>query len=554
MLNVNLPRDSRGRYQADRGWERTESGEYRQHRFYLGKDQTQAAIRLLQIERIWDCVTSLWQKNRETHRPEWDATTLQMALAVARGETTIYLDVPDEERQTAACYPDSETVLGVWIGWLREAFPFLDLRIKGGEGELAEKALADVAARLDQQAQAVKETAANMRGRTGSTLRNALDAYATYVQEKYRDTGGNLTDFGGLCIRRIASMKEHLRDKTTTPLCRVDNTFLENWIIVWQKRPPLRRTGKPVSVSWAKSVIKQIRDFVRWLHKSSEFDWRKPSEYEVLPVTVKPTEEEIAEKPFKRVRYKKAEIAALWEYATPLERVYLLLALNCGFGLGEIVTLRLKELQADKDQNPVKIVRARRKTGTVGKWSLWPVTATALNWYLTKVRPTSDSPYVFLARSGRPLAQRTVSGNRSQRIATAWGHLHDRIRKDRPDFVKLSFNKLRKTGSNFIRRKYGGEIADLYLGHGKKEVVDAYTEKPFGLVHRAVRHYRRFLGDTLAGVAVPFPDTNRKSNPSVSRGTIKRIQELRRQGFKFKVIAEAVRVSVHTAIKYAKGR
>lgn len=409
---------------------------------------------------------------------------------------------------------------------------------------------------LKQQALAITERLAASRREelsilrptnqaTGPKLAEALDAYLVNVQTKKREMDGTVSDFGGLVGRRIKNMKEHLADKDIT-LDKVNIKFLDEWLTCWENRPTGKRGG-PVSKLWAEGIIATIRAFVRWLNMSDDFAWEKLRQYEVTPITVKDTEEELARTP-SRNRYKRSELPALYEYASPRERVFILLALNCGFGEGEISTLARNEIVFGDEKSYIK--RRRRKTKVFTQWLLWPETVEALKWYLAKVRPKSDSLYVFISEKGRPIKERTKGNNRSQYIANGWERVYKRIVKDRPDFFKLSFNKLRKTGSNWIRMKYEKELADLYLGHGKKEVVDAYTEKKFGPMFQATRHYRKVIGPMFQAVPVPFPEDARKSNPSLSRAKMKKLQERRDQGYTIKKIAEVEQVSPQTVMRY----
>jgi hypothetical protein len=91
------------------------------------------------------------------------------------------------------------------------------------------------------------------------------------------------------------------------------------------------------------------------------------------------------------------------------------------------------------------------------------------------------------------------------------------------------------------------------LGHGKAGVVDAYTDKPFQLLFRPLRRYRRFLQPVFDKVAEPFPEGKpRAKNVSVSRGTIIKMQELRAQGRTLKEVAHEVGVCVQTVQRYVR--
>ena len=137
-------------------------------------------------------------------------------------------------------------------------------------------------------------------------------------------------------------------------------------------------------------------------------------------------------------------------------------------------------------------------------------------------------------------------------IPNTWFRVYQRIQKDFRTFPKLSFNKLRKTGANWFRAKHSAEVASLYLGHGKKVILDNYTDRPFGRLFRALRRYGKYLREVFDAVAVPFPDDAKKSNTSISLGKIKRIQQLRQQGFTLKKVAELTGVSIQTVQRYTK--
>ena len=72
-------------------------------------------------------------------------------------------------------------------------------------------------------------------------------------------------------------------------------------------------------------------------------------------------------------------------------------------------------------------------------------------------------------------------------------------------------------------------------------------------VSKAITKFRAYLGDLLKTVGEPFPvapDVGR--NVSVSRGTIKRIQLLRQQGFTLKKVAEELNLNIQTVRRYEK--
>lgn len=55
MKNI-FSQDNRGVYQRDLGWKEMPEGRVRQHRFFFGRERTQALLRCLQVEQVWDAV------------------------------------------------------------------------------------------------------------------------------------------------------------------------------------------------------------------------------------------------------------------------------------------------------------------------------------------------------------------------------------------------------------------------------------------------------------------------------------------------------------------
>src|SRR5205823_4638 len=120
-------------------------------------------------------------------------------------------------------------------------------------------------------------------------------------------------------------------------------------------------------------------------------------------------------------------------------------------------------------------------------------------------------------------------------------------------------NKLRKTGGNLVRKFSDGETASVFLSHGTPckadSLLDLYTNKDFSKVFAALDAVGRHLAPMFARTAVPFPAADAKEErPSISRGTIARIQQLRRQGYKVSKVAELVGVGEGTVRRYASGK
>jgi hypothetical protein len=119
----------------------------------------------------------------------------------------------------------------------------------------------------------------------------------------------------------------------------------------------------------------------------------------------------------------------------------------------------------------------------------------------------------------------------------------------------LSFNKLRKTAATLIRQIAGGEVAGLFLCHGQvvsDDLLEEYAARHFPPVHAAIEMMAGKLAGMFAKVADPFPADGRKSNPSVSLGTIKRMRQMKAQGMTVQKIAAECGVCADTVRRYLK--
>ncbi|WP_020466864.1 hypothetical protein [Singulisphaera acidiphila] len=69
-----------------------------------------------------------------------------------------------------------------------------------------------------------------------------------------------------------------------------------------------------------------------WLHKAKAFDWQKSEDFDKLETKDKGLPKERTDIGFLNVEvFRIEELAVLYKYATPLERLLILLGLNCGF-------------------------------------------------------------------------------------------------------------------------------------------------------------------------------------------------------------------------------
>jgi integrase len=538
----NLGTDGRGNFKRDLG--------YPQHRFYLGRDRAEATQRVLQLERLWSLVETRWQAKRQTERPEWDEVALTIARALARGDDEAEIPVPPEASQPLAA-----------LLWLREwetVYPLLRLKLP-----------AQYAARLDEDRQQIERTAeietrlfgkpskgmSHLLARPAQSLHVALEEYAAHVRQKYTKDG-SVTEYGVVTLKLLDMLKGHVEDR---PLVQLDAGALDFWQRYWERRPMGKR-GR-LATRTCVNVLKVQRSFLAWLDRQRKYEWRIPADYERRKIMVEVTQAERAARVGQTVKvYTVEELATLYEYALPWERALLLLALNCGFSRAEIATLLLSEIHLDSEHPHYHkmgnwIMRLRKKSDVYGEWRLWPETVAAIR-FLQRTRPKNDRPELLLNKAGEPFWKPSEAGNPNQQIPNMWQRLIKRVRKDQPGFKALPYKYLRKTASTLMRRIAGGEVASMFLAHGRAtgdELLVIYAQRPFAKVFRALKILRRKFAPLFAKVPDPFPaDGVPETRPEISLGKIRRIKELRAQGFKVCHICRELGVSRTTVYRYTQ--
>jgi hypothetical protein len=308
-------------------------------------------------------------------------------------------------------------------------------------------------------------------------------------------------------------------------------------------------------------MLKRLRVFLAWLHRSPAFPWRRPEDWTPPGGVVKLTQAERAA----RIRvqtYSDAELALLWAAATPRERLFLVLGLNCGFAAAEVASLQLSEIHLRQPHGHYPgldgswIKRERGKNGVFGEWRLWPITVAGIEWALAR-RPadTAETALLLSPRTGRPLSEPTRSNNRNPHISNAWARLTARVKKEHPEFRRLAFKHIRKTAANLIRQTAGGEVSAVFMCHGKPvsdELSDIYTERPFDRVFEALDAVAARLAPMLTSLEDPFPPTPPSPGARLAQGKVERIRQLRRQGFTVVKIAQMVGVNRDTVLQYSR--
>jgi hypothetical protein len=155
------------------------------------------------------------------------------------------------------------------------------------------------------------------------------------------------------------------------------------------------------------------------------------------------------------------------------------------------------------------------------------------------------------------MVERTGKGNTNQQIPARWNALTERIRKDHPDFRRLSFGKLRKTAASLIRRFADGEVAGVFPAHGQPvesdDLLEIYSNRPFGKVFDALRRVGKYLQPVFdAAPPDPFSVAAVSRKLNISPGMVKEIKRLRLEGVGPTEIARRLGVSRMTVYYHTR--
>ena len=167
---------------------------------------------------------------------------------------------------------------------------------------------------------------------TGPTLHQALRRYIQWLKVEYHRPDDGVSQWGHTLIKQVESLIAHHENCVLT---RLDHAAIETLIQYWRGRPFKRGTKQRVARKSSENYSSALRGFFRWLPTVKEYGWRKPEGFTDIRtrVAVLPGEQLLQITP-DRV-FTLDELVLLYRYAAPLDRLLILLGLNCGFGTAE---------------------------------------------------------------------------------------------------------------------------------------------------------------------------------------------------------------------------
>jgi integrase len=203
------------------------------------------------------------------------------------------------------------------------------------------------------------------------------------------------------------------------------------------------------SIDWAQDVFRAGRRFIHWLVDTEKINpprnLTRPYRFNSVPAEPNPWSVE--------------EVKTVLGLAKGRLRLYMLLALNCGYGAKDIADLRPDEVDLnagiiDRYRSKTKKCKSRRKLAFV----LWPSTLELLREH------AGQGERLLTAEDGTPLR----GDKRRDVIASNFENFRERhIRKALPGFDH-SFYELRKTSATLIGDKFGQEYARYFLNHSPR--------------------------------------------------------------------------------------
>jgi hypothetical protein len=551
--------DDQGEFPRRIGWKYTKSGKLDQHKFRLGADLKEAKRREQNLLEFWERIEATFDQEPVV----WNDFTLSVAKQIAKGKRQI--EIPRKPLDPPESYAR-------YVHRVQRHYPMISFVAEDEEAYIAGASVnrSWVQGEIDKiESIHVRKGNISEFDLTPSdgSLHEAMLAYIAWIQKDYfRPELGRITANGRTKVRQVETLMERHADM---PLSRLDEETVEELIRFWRQRPLRKGSKSPITKKSAENYISELKRFLKWLHKSKQFEWQKPENFDEIKTRVDPAPHEQQKRLVQVDTYSLDELVLLNKYATPLERMFFLLGINCGFGMAEIASLLIGEvvlfhahdarhqeiLHYPTTNADSFIKRIRRKNGVYGEFILFPQTVEAMQWALDLRRkqpnPTAEAP-LLLNDKAEPYDNPTKSGNRNQQIPNRFADIIRRVRTDHEDFRSLSFGKLRKTAGDLIRRFSDGEIFGVFMSHGQPvvsdDLADVYSNRPFGKVFAAIRKVQEFL-TPMFDAAGPMPF---KPQPQAytSRKVRDKMLELRDQGKTVREIAAAVKKDKSTVHRY----
>ena len=498
-----------------------------QPKFYLGHDREQAVLREKRLVALWNHI----QKWLCTPKDVWPPKYLEVAKAIARGEIP---EIPAHE----SGFPEDYVVR---INELKKEM--------GGEAISQNEVVYERGVeQLESDIERANKMLARTPGQTGQTLHQALRAFQEYIEKRYKDKSeGTIKDNGMSKLRQIKAIMDYVPDDD---LASFDFAGTEKVFNIFVSRPISKRYGTLMTRKSCSNYIGELGRFFKWLHRQRQFSWRKPEDFDCICLRPDEGDEDIEREAEEVPTWTIDELVVINSYATPIERIFFLLGLNCAYGADQSGRLRIRHLhQFDGGQNFLNRIRVKRKTRSIHL--LWTQTEAGLLWAMERRKQQEyEDDTLLLTEDFLPYWRKTKGGNRCQAVPRLWKELFRRIQKDHPKFRWLPFNSFRDTSANMIRQIAGEATASVHLAH-KHQAEDKnlrnYTNPDREKHFDAIRELEKQLRPVFEA-AGPEPWKN-KPKSYIGRDKVKRLLRLRKAGVPVRKIAAQIGTSASTVYR-----
>jgi hypothetical protein len=472
----------------------------RQHRFNLGRDPVEAQRRYARIQELYR------DSCRAAGSDVWTPFAFYAAGLLAKG---IYR-IP-YYAQWVSDHDDPLTEYSQMLELQRQEYPSVEI-VPADLGIYAESR--KINREIERQAMALVEKHLKADGVIGNdrnlpdevipgTLHESLNTYvANDIHGQNVKPGTNqLTQYGLRRLERVERLKVH----DDYPLHSLGLDECKEMVNHWRSRPPHKRTGKPTSKEHAETQLQELKRFFSWLDCSDKYRWRKPRGYDSIRWTIADdTKEKV---PVHKHTYSPDELAIIAAHLPDMGKMALAIGLNCAMGAAELGRLAISDFLLDHEHEYQKMLKFRSttkdsfcrffrpKSKVFGEWLLWPETAGWVRWGVRRARVIgidllfADEQGVEWYRESAPNPQYVFAG--------MWTSCTEKL-----DLPKYPFGSIRDTMPDELRQTVGDELASLCLSHGKRaaadKLIDCYSNRPFGRLHRAIRKARAFYTPLLS--------------------------------------------------------
>lgn len=498
-----------------------------QPKFYLGHDRDEAVVRDKRLVALWDHIEE-WVGMPKT---VWTTEYFEVAKSIASGEIP---EIPAGQCENGEHY----------VIRLRQLSESMGCEVQPLHDGVYEWGLEQLKSDVDR----CNEILDRPSGSTGQTLHQALRAFQEYIKKRYKDKSeGTIKDNGMSKLRQIKAIMEYVPDDD---LASLDFAGTEAIFNIFVSRPISKRYGTLMTRKSCSNYIGELGRFFKWLHRQRQFSWRKPEDFDCISLRPDEVDEDIEREAEEVPTWTIDELVVINSYATPIERIFFLLGLNCAYGADQSGRLRIRHLhQFDGGQNFLNRIRVKRKTRSIHL--LWTQTEEGLLWAMERRKQQEyEDDTLLLTEDCLPYWRKTEGGNRCQAVPRLWKELFRRIRKDHPKFRWLPFNSFRDTSANMIRQIAGEATASVHLAH-KHQAEDKnlrnYTNPDREKHFQAIRQLGKQLQPVLEA-AGPEPWKKRPKS-YIGRDKVKQLLRLRKAGVPVRKIAAQLGTSASTVYR-----